>query len=227
MQQQDFNSQTSVRIKSFLKSLLSKIIPLKKIIWCRRSAGYSSVALTFDDGPNSTVTPKLLDTLDKFNAKATFFVVGNKVNENIELLRRIHQSGHQIGNHSFSHRDIAKLTENELTSDLESCEQIFSPIVGIVTVFRPPYGVFRWSQLSFLWKRQITIALWNIDSRDFEAKSIEEIRQNVSVDRLRGGDIILFHDSGDHIVGAISELIPKMQQRGLKLATVNDIILGI
>src|SRR5690606_12208163 len=107
---------------------------------CSREA---CLALTFDDGPSAKHTPRILDLLDTHDAKATFFVVGQQVPGNEALLRRMHASGHEIGNHTWNHRKINELTPQELKDDIARTQQVVAEAgVPAPRLFRPPYGLF-------------------------------------------------------------------------------------
>ena len=147
------------------------------------------VYLTFDDGPIPEVTPWVLDTLDKYNVKATFFCVGDNVKRNPELFEEIKRRGHSVGNHTMNHLQGIKVTSRRyLRNVLEAHKYIKSPL------FRPPPGLLRWRQASIL-REHFSIIMYDVVSRDYSNKlSGEDVFNNVKR-YARKGSIIVFHDS--------------------------------
>ena len=147
------------------------------------------VYLTFDDGPIPEVTPWVLDTLDQYGVKATFFCVGDNVRRNPELFEEIKRRGHNVGNHTMNHLQGIKVTSQRyLRNVLEAHRYINSPL------FRPPHGLLRWAQASIL-REQFTIVMYDLVTRDYSNKlSGEDVLNNVKR-YARKGSIIVFHDS--------------------------------
>ena len=147
------------------------------------------VYLTFDDGPIPEVTPWVLDTLDQYGVKATFFCVGDNVRRNPELFEEIKRRGHNVGNHTMNHPQGIKVTSQRyLRNVLEAHRYINSPL------FRPPHGLLRWAQASIL-REQFTIVMYDLVTRDYSNKlSGEDVLNNVKR-YARKGSIIVFHDS--------------------------------
>lgn len=147
------------------------------------------VYLTFDDGPIPEVTPWVLDTLDQYGVKATFFCVGDNVRRNPELFEEIKRRGHNVGNHTMNHLQGIKVTSQRyLRNVLEAHRYINSPL------FRPPHGLLRWAQASIL-REQFTIIMYDLVTRDYSNKlSGEDVLNNVKR-YARKGSIIVFHDS--------------------------------
>ena len=147
------------------------------------------VYLTFDDGPIPEVTPWVLDTLDQYGVKATFFCVGDNVRRNPELFEEINRRGHNVVNHTMNHLQGIKVTSQRyLRNVLEAHRYINSPL------FRPPHGLLRWAQASIL-REQFTIVMYDLVTRDYSNKlSGEDVLNNVKR-YARKGSIIVFHDS--------------------------------
>lgn len=147
------------------------------------------VYLTFDDGPIPEVTPWVLDTLDQYGVKATFFCVGDNVRRNPKLFEEIKRRGHNVGNHTMNHLQGIKVTSQRyLRNVLEAHRYINSPL------FRPPHGLLRWAQASIL-REQFTIVMYDLVTRDYSNKlSGEDVLNNVKR-YARKGSIIVFHDS--------------------------------
>ena len=148
-----------------------------------------TVYLTFDDGPIPEVTPWVLDLLDSYNIKATFFCVGDNVKRNPELFQEIKRRGHSVGNHTMNHLQGIKTTSRRyLRNVAEANELIDSPF------FRPPHGRLRWEQPSVL-REHYTIIMYDVVSRDYNRKLTGEQVLNIVKRYTRQGSIIVFHDS--------------------------------
>ncbi len=146
--------------------------------------------LSFDDGPNSEITPWVLETLKKYNAKATFFCIGKKAEEKQDILNKITADGHSIGNHSYNHPNSWKTKNKEYLEDVERCSKSINS-----KLFRPPYGRIGLRQMLALQKKNYRIVLWDVLSGDFDPKlSKEQCLKNV-LQNSKNGSIIVFHDS--------------------------------
>jgi len=148
-----------------------------------------NIYLTFDDGPDEGITPEVLDLLDLYNAKATFFCVGEKVIQNPDLYREITNRGHSIGNHSFNHIK-GKLTS--LSNYLGNIDKAKSVINSIL--FRPPYGSISYQQIKKL-KKDYKIIMWSVLPGDFDKRVSKEEVLKRSIQYTKPGSIIVFHDN--------------------------------
>lgn len=147
------------------------------------------VYLTFDDGPIPEVTPWVLDTLDKFSIKATFFCVGDNVRKYPEIFEEVKRRGHRVGNHTFNHlQGWRTLTKNYLANVAKADKLIQS------NLFRPPHGHVRMPQMWFL-KRHYKIIMWDVVTRDYNPDLTGDDIINIVKKRTRNGSIIVFHDS--------------------------------
>lgn len=158
-------------------------------IWRLKEKRNKVVFLTFDDGPIPEVTPWVLDTLDHYGIKATFFLVGDNVRRHPELLEEIKRRGHSYGNHTMHHLQGVKVTALRYMRDItEADELIDSPL------FRPPHGIIRWSQARAI-KAHYNIVMYDLVTRDYSRKmSPEQVVANVK-HYARNGSVIVFHDS--------------------------------
>lgn len=158
-------------------------------IWRIKRKKQRVVYLTFDDGPIPEVTPWVLDTLDRYNIKATFFMVGDNVRRHPELLEEVRRRGHSYGNHTMHHLQGFKETTLRYMRDItEAGEYIDSPL------FRPPHGLIRWSQAKAI-KTRYNIVMYDLVTRDYSKKlNGDEVLANVKR-FARNGSIIVFHDS--------------------------------
>lgn len=159
----------------------------------------NSIYLTFDDGPIPEVTPWVLSELEKYNAKATFFCIGENIQKHPEILQQILDKKHAIANHTFNHLNGWNTTINQYVENTEKCQQIIVAQVQQNTtesqLFRPPYGKIRPRQAHLLRKKGYKIIMWDVLSADYDSTlSKEKCLQNV-IQNTRTGSIIVFHDS--------------------------------
>lgn len=147
------------------------------------------VYLTFDDGPIPEVTPWVLDTLDRYGVKATFFCVGDNVKRNPELFEEIKRRGHSVGNHTMNHLQGMKVTARRYLRNVAEANMLIkSPL------FRPPHGLLKWAQSNVL-REHFTIVMYDVVSRDYSRKLTgEQVLKNIKR-YVRKGSIIVFHDS--------------------------------
>lgn len=152
-----------------------------------------SIYLTFDDGPTATVTDYVLDQLDQFNAKATFFLIGQKVKRHPKLAQKLKAAGHQVGNHTQHHVSGWKVKSHEYATEVDLCDQELSNLQIASPFFRPPYGRIRPSQVKAL-SRDKKIIMWSYLSGDFDPNlNVEKSLKGIK--KLASGAIIVFHDS--------------------------------
>ncbi len=182
------------------------------------------IAITFDDGPNITYTPQLLDGLKKRNVRATFFLVGQNMEaeQNQAIVRRMFEEGHLIGNHSYHHLEIPKLELEEAVKEIKDTEMLIEQITGEKSgYFRPPYG--SWDKRL---EKQVSVIpiLWTIDPRDWENKNRAQIVNKV-VTEVKENDIILLHDCYGSSVEAALEIIDILKNKGFDFVTVEQLIM--
>ncbi len=187
-------------------------------------------ALTFDDAPDETYTAQVLDILRKHKVKATFFVVGWRAEKYPELVLRMAGEGHAIGNHSFDHANLAKLSEEKFRYQIVSTQQTLQALIGYEpSLLRPPYGEMKRSQVEWAEKEGLKVVNWNVDSEDWKQIDEQQVIANVMKD-LRGGSIILQHSGGgvgqdlSGTVNALPNLIRKLKDQGYELVTVPELL---
>lgn len=180
------------------------------------------IALTFDDGPHRIYTEKMLEGLKKRGVKATFFLQGQNIQGNEKLLRQMKDDGHLIGNHTFHHVELTKLSEREAENEVISTSNEIYKITGVYTAFvRPPFG--KWKEDLDYHVTMIPVD-WSVDSRDWLLKDTEKIVKNV-LEVVKDGDIILMHDCYKTSVEAAMLLIDTLQKQGYEFVTVDKLIL--
>jgi peptidoglycan/xylan/chitin deacetylase (PgdA/CDA1 family) len=192
----------------------------------------AEVALTFDDGPSPLYTPQILDLLAKYQAHATFFVLGCKVEKYPWLIKEMLRRGHEVGNHSFSHPRLTKTAQLDRERELETTsldlELLGCPCKHML--IRPPYSAFDDRLVSYAAHTHRQVVLGNIDSGDWRGLDAGAIVQNV-LTRVRNGAIIYFHDSDEKnradrrpTVEALKTILPVLRYRGYKLVTVDAVM---
>ena len=178
------------------------------------------VALTFDDGP-SKYTKDILDILKKYDACGTFFLIGNKVSFYGEVLREMLSEGNEVGNHSYDHKYLTRLSEEEVKDEINKTQDEIKRVTGYTpTLFRPTYGGYNNTLKSYI---DLTFVLWDVDSRDWSVKSTEGIMYNVFKD-VKSGSIILFHDNHEYSVNALPSVIKELKKQGYKFVTVSELL---
>lgn len=181
----------------------------------------SVVALTFDDGPNARYTPQVLDILYEQQVPATFFLIGEKFTGNELLIREMAASGHEIGNHTFSHPDLTQLDSRTIQWEIQQTEEKLKEILPDYPMkyVRPPYGRYTEDVQNAI---GLPLVLWTIDSGDWEAPHAENIYIAV-VSKIQDGDIIVFHDDNAETVKALEKIILELKKRGFQFATVSQL----
>lgn len=178
------------------------------------------VCLTFDDGPSPGHTPALLDLLADHKVPATFFLIGSKVAEHPDIVRRIVAEGHKLGNHSFNHPRFDQTSMRAQWEEIEKTDRELAAHDGVQRhLVRPPYGKLDLRTLAVSFARRQRIALWNRDSLDYRLESAQIIARFEST-RLRPGDVVLFHDDGASGLDALRVLLPRWRETGLKFGTL-------
>jgi peptidoglycan-N-acetylglucosamine deacetylase len=156
----------------------------------------NKIYLTFDDGPTPEITEWTLQQLKKYNAKATFFCIGDNIKKYPEIFKKVIEEGHSIGNHTFNHLNGWKTSKQEYLENTKKCQSEISNLKSaIFNLFRPPYGKIKPSQSKELRKLGYKIIMWDIISYDFDTTiSKEKCLENV-LTNVKSGSIIVFHDS--------------------------------
>lgn len=186
-----------------------------------------ALALTYDDGPHPLYTEKLLDVLREFNAKATFFAVGENVENNLSTACRMITEGHELGNHSYSHRKMVGINLDTIRTEIQKTDDIFSNLgVRSDIHFRAPFGLKRIRLPWELARRNKTNVLWNVDPKDYQALSAEEIASCV-INNVKPGSIVLMHDGGgdrSKTVAATKIVVEQLQHQGYQFKTVSELM---
>jgi peptidoglycan/xylan/chitin deacetylase (PgdA/CDA1 family) len=198
---------------------LSALLPAA-VVRRRLSAG-DGILLTFDDGPDPAVTPGVLERLRSAGARAVFFVVGRRADAYPDLLRRIRDAGHVIGNHSYSHPRPHPLRPAAYRRDLARCQQAIARNISVhPRLFRPPYGLL--TTVSLLAPRTLGMSTitWSLDANDWNCRDAADAERSGDdlVNRAVPRDIVLLHDNHVGVLPLLDRLLPVLRKRGFDLA---------
>ncbi|HJV46142.1 MAG TPA: polysaccharide deacetylase family protein [Bacillota bacterium] len=186
------------------------------------------IALTFDDGPHPIYTPLLLELLHKERVRATFFLLGNHAEKYPKITSWIYHAGHEIGNHSYSHREMKNLTRAEIYDEIKKTERIIHKIVGRrPDHFRSPYGEISPSILKATYESGYQLINWSIDPRDWDRHRTAEVMTGSIQNKIRPGDIVLFHDGGGNqkeMLEAVKNLIHTLKLNGYHFVTISELM---
>ena len=201
----------------------------EEMIYHSRHNDRMEIALSFDDGPHPRLTPVILKILEEYGIKATFFMVGENVGYYPAAARAVVEAGHEIGNHTFSHRKFDRLEEEELRQEILSCEEAIASVSDSpVRFIRPPEGQMSDTMRRVIGASDYRVILWDVDTRDWAHTPPAEITRHI-LDTVQAGDIILMHD----FIGydsptpeALRAVIPALLERGFHFVTVGELVEG-
>ena len=177
------------------------------------------VALTFDDGPNAN-TSRVLEILEKYNVKATFFVLGTNIEGYEDTILRMKELGMEIGNHMYSHKLMTRLTEEEITLEIKKVDDlVFNIINRYPTLIRPSYGTSNKRMLKIIDR---PVIIWDIDTLDWKYHNSTRISNKI-LDKVSDGDIVLMHDIYSATANSLEITIPKLLDKGYQLVTVSEL----
>jgi peptidoglycan/xylan/chitin deacetylase (PgdA/CDA1 family) len=183
------------------------------------------VAMTFDDGPHPQNTPRLLDMLRARNIKATFYVIGRSVDNYPQIVRRIVAEGHEIGNHTYTHRNLTKLSDSEVLRELTRTRDSIAKASGVQPrTMRPPYGALLQRQRSMIHQDfGYPTVLWSVDPRDWQRPGVSVVTSRI-LSSSHNGAIILAHDLHAPSVDAMPGTLDGLLRKGFKFVTVSQMI---
>ena len=188
----------------------------------RGTAGQNCIALTFDDGPHPTLTPRLLETLAELHVQATFFLVGNRVAQWPEIATAIHQGGHEIGNHSWSHANLTQLDSPAVQREISRTDEIILSATGVrPDIIRLPYDGSSARVLSLIDR---PVIFWDIDTLDWKNPSVPAIVS--AAGRASSGSIVLMHDIHSATVNSVRGIVENLRARGYEFVTVSELMSG-
>lgn len=198
------------------------------VVYSWKSAG-KKIALTFDDGPHPTQTPEILDILEEYGIRATFFVIGQNAEWYGDCLKMVYEAGHEIGNHSHTHANLTEAGYESVCREIEEAERLIGERIEYRPhLLRPPGGQMGEDLYRAASERDYTVICWSVDTLDWAHTPSDAIVENV-LTNAEGGDIILFHDyiSGESPTpAALRIIIPELLGRGYEFVTVSELIDG-
>ncbi|MBI1345264.1 polysaccharide deacetylase family protein [bacterium] len=198
-------------VRQALRQLMTACLPPSR--WLVRGPKHSrQLALTFDDGPHPEYTPRLLETLERWHLKATFFVVGEAADKHPELIDAIAAAGHQLGNHTWTHSEPRRTTASQFLDEIERTKDWLQDRTGQpIHWVRPPKGELSVGKFSGLWQQHHRIALWNVDPKDFRMTSSANVSAWCQRYPPAAGDVFLLHDR----LPWADEIIENLAMRGV------------
>lgn len=194
-------------------------------VFSHGDGGSARIALTFDDGPDPELTPRVLDILEKNNVKATFFVIGQNAERFPDIIDRELAAGHEIGNHTYSHKYLGHAEDMVTEAEIYECDtRLFEHNEYTPRLFRPPGGIMNERIGSVCNAMGYSVILWSIDTRDWSGVSADGISAEI-FKNLRDGAVILMHDGvRGHTAEALEYLLPKLTAMGYECVTVSELI---
>jgi peptidoglycan/xylan/chitin deacetylase (PgdA/CDA1 family) len=183
---------------------------------------HKRVALTFDDGPDA-LTPRYLDVLDELGVPATFFVLGAAAEREPEHARAYLRRGHQVASHGYDHTRFTKLSRRELLAQCERTDRTIGGQTSGRSWVRPPHGSLDASSLLALRSAGYVVALWSVDSCDYEIHQPEELAARCQPGVVGPGDVLLFHEGQDWTLAALPQIVAALHAAGLECVTMHDL----
>lgn len=178
------------------------------------------VALTFDDGPKPSTTNRILDALEKYGGRATFYMLGNRVSAGADCVKRMQELGCEIASHTYDHTQLTKLSQDAIKEELEKANNCLRDAAGQnAESLRPPYGSYNDDVKA---AADVPIVLWSIDTLDWKTRNADSVYEEV-VSKVKDGDIILMHDIYESSADAAVRLIPALQDMGFQLVTFTEL----
>lgn len=184
-----------------------------------------SIALTFDAAWGADDTDTLIEVLKRYNASATFFVVGEWVDKYPEQVKKLHEAGHDVMNHSSTHPYMTKLSKEKMISELQVCNQKIAAITGVVpTLFRCPYGDYNNNVVNTVEEQGMYTIQWDVDSLDWkDTATVESIVTRVT-GKVKNGSIVLFHNDAEYTPEALPIILEKLTAEGYTFKKAADLI---
>ncbi len=190
---------------------------------CRNYKVNNLFAITFDDGVDEKITPLILDILKKHNAKATFFIIGEKAQKYQHIVKRIVEEGHQVGNHSFTHKwNFPIMSASAIYDEIMQCNSILEEITGVgTTLFRPPFGVTNPMVGRGVRRSGATAVGWSIRSFDTVGEHPDKVVKRIAK-RIKNGEILLLHDNLPQAPVILEQVLEVLESRRLQTVTIED-----
>ena len=219
----DSNNKTTNSVQTYKETNLDRE-RLKALLKEKRE-----VVLTFDDGPSPHTTPHILDILKKRHLRAAFFVLGVQANKYPDIIKRMYEEGHIIGNHTYAHKNLAKLKPAQIKKEIESTNNLIEKITGERPIFlRPPYGAINKSVVAAIKEEKMNMVLWTVDTRDWKSKNekaiLKEVDKQLHIsDGKHIGGAILMHDIYPTTVTALNLVLDKLSVNDYKIYAIDNL----
>lgn len=185
----------------------------------------NAIAISFDASWGGDKTMRILDILDEYNVKATFFLVGLWVDKYPELVKEIAARGHEVENHSDKHPHMSKLSAEQMRAELKNVSDKIETLTGKrPTLFRPPYGDYNNQVVTVSRAEGYECVQWSVDSLDWKNRGVSDLIKRATTG-VKGGDIVLFHNDSQYIVDALPSVLESYRQQGLTLVPVGELLL--
>lgn len=182
------------------------------------------VALTFDDGPNPELTPKVLRILKSYNAKATFFMIGARVETDADTAKLVVKAGHEVGNHTQMHMNLTHLDEKQLEEEIGTANETIKNALAVTPRFmRPPGGNYNAQVVNMANQMNLTVALWSVNTSDFSKDEPKQIAASV-LKKVEAGSVILMHDSVDSTIQALPNILAGLKKKGFRCVTLSELM---
>ncbi len=194
-------------------------------IYCVDDNNQKKIAISFDAAWGNEDTEELISILDKYKVKATFFVVGSWVDKFPESVKQLSDAGHDVQNHSNSHPHMPKLSVQQMTEELNTCNEKISAITGKKpTLFRAPYGDYNNTMLETVTKNDMYTIQWDVDSRDWKSDYTTDMIVRGVCDNAKSGSIVLFHNAAKNTPKALPIILETLIAEGYQFELISDLI---
>jgi peptidoglycan/xylan/chitin deacetylase (PgdA/CDA1 family) len=198
---------------------------LRPFVVCSAKGNKRGVCLTFDDGPNDNYTIQVLDILDKFSARATFFLVGSNIQKHKGIAKQIVHYGHEVGNHTMTHKNLKMASWRDICAEINNCDdQLIMNKICEPKFLRPPKGNIGLKLLCFAILHKKQIILWNHDPKDYKAPNTASIQSYFKKNPARAGDIILLHDNNQNTVNTLEYILQFIKELSLQPVTLSELL---
>ncbi len=198
--------------------------PIRRLpIYCVET-NEKKISITFDAAWSAEDTDEIIEILDKYNAKATVFVLGTWVDSNPDAVRKFHEKGHEIANHSDTHKLFSEVSREEVIKEIEECNKKIEAVTGEkVKLLRAPSGDYDNKSIEIADSMNMKMIQWSVDSLDWKKLSAEEMYSRV-VTKTEKGSIILFHNGVENTPDALRKILEKLKNDGYEFVTVSELI---
>lgn len=219
-----YGAEPPVRfVKHIMKAGL-RMFPRRWLLWQGKVTD-RHIAITFDDGPDPIYTPQILELLKAYGFIATFYLVGEKIEQHKEMVERIFEEGHELGNHSYTHPSFDSLSWKESAKEIEKTQSLLQTITGgSCQSFRPPFGKLCLGSLVGAWVANMTCVMWNVDLKDFQATSSGEILAALQCQSLQPGDVLLYHGTNPHAVQALPVVLDSIVRQKFHTVSISEML---